>query len=148
MKGRSTTLVYWTCFELIGYSLSSKYSKISNCQGVYTSGLKAFCWVFGGLVPIYAVVSLCLKELTKLLRNVLGIWTGCACTAEHCSRQDAFCRRRLILKTLVSFRLQVIFISSFNEYVRKLQNTVECISLCWQQFCGQEKRKAGKALWA
>lgn len=115
------------------------------------SGLKAFCWVFGGLVPIYTVVSSWnwnwLSEGTyQTSRNVLGIWTSCVYTAVHC--RLAFAGEDWFWKLVsTSFGLRVIVMSNFYECIRKLQSTVYYISLCWEQLWGQEERIARKALW-
>lgn len=71
MKGRSTTLVYCTWFELTARPLSSKYSYISNCQGVLLLDWKHFVeyledWYQFTQLWVWDIGIDCVKELTKL----------------------------------------------------------------------------------
>lgn len=74
----------------------------------------------------------CLKELLNLQEIVCVSEHSCVYTAKHFRLDDL--SRSLIRKILISsfsFRLQVIFLSNFYEYVRKLQipyNVFEYIS--------------------
>lgn len=126
----NTPIVFHSSVLVFLWLICSNSRTVTKCQGVCISGLKAYCWAFRGPIPVFTVVNDigvdCLKELTNFQEMLCVSEETCVHTAELC-RLDALSRRRFIMKILISsfsFRLQIIFLSNFYEYIRKLQNAV------------------------
>lgn len=91
---------------------------------LWTESILLSIWRTGTNLQSCEFVTL---ELT-VRRNLGNFKKCCGYLNKLClyCRLDALCRRIFLLKTLISisFRLQIIFMSDFYVYVRKLQNTV------------------------